>query len=247
MDSAGQLTGSDITFLYPDLKTGITGTYRSGRLVCGNSSLLILCSSRNNMYELKMKKISTKVMKFEPGTSNKICDYPLLPDPYESTHVFVDNSKSADLGEGLFVHEFTPANTVLSFYNGIRLSTDTSDRDEHWENDAYKILDLTPADLNGNEGIIDIPPEYRDIDAYRASLAHKANHSFLPNAKYALFYHPRFGLVPSVRSICDIAAGREVLVNYEYSPDEAPPWYSDAYTSQIFKKYQQSKQEYGWR
>ena len=25
MDSAGQLTGSDITFLYPDLKTGITG------------------------------------------------------------------------------------------------------------------------------------------------------------------------------------------------------------------------------
>ena len=23
-------------------------------------------------------------------------------------------------------------------------------RDEHWENDAYKILDLTPADLNGN-------------------------------------------------------------------------------------------------
>ena len=25
----------------------------------------------------------------------------------------------------------------------------------------------------GNEGIIDIPPEYRDIDAYRASLAHK--------------------------------------------------------------------------
>ena len=38
---------------------------------------------------------------------------------------------------------------------------------------------------------IDIPEEYVSIRKYRASLAHKTNHSFNPNAVFSLFEHPR--------------------------------------------------------
>ena len=45
--------------------------------------------------------------------------------------------------------------------------------------------------LTGQEGVIDIPEEYVSIRKYRASLAHKTNHSFNPNAVFSLFEHPR--------------------------------------------------------
>ena len=55
---------------------------------------------------------------------------------------------------------------------------------------------------------------------YRATLGHKANHSFRPNAKYDLFSaHPVLGLIMGIRALVDIPAGVEVLANYHYSPD----------------------------
>merc|ERR1719259_724699 len=119
------------------------------------------------------------------------------------------------MGEGIFVRKTTPPNTLLAFYNGIRLPADEIHRDEDWENDAYKILNSVSTDRE-NDCIVDIPPTFRSTSQYCATLAHKANHSFIPNAKYAPFHHPRFGVVPSIVSLTEIKAGREVLVNYEY-------------------------------
>ena len=41
---------------------------------------------------------------------------------------------------------------------------------------------------------IDVPCQYVEEAAYCATIGHKANHSFQPNAKYVQVYHPRFGL-----------------------------------------------------
>jgi hypothetical protein len=110
-----------------------------------------------------------------------------------------------------------------------------------WEENAYKIMDLLGPDENGKEGVIDILPEYINAKMYKASLAHKCNHSFTPNATFSLFDHPRFGPIPAVETIADINAGDEVTVSYDYQMDESPPWYQDLYTKLIFKTYQESK------
>ena len=60
-------------------------------------------------------------------------------------------------------------------------------------------MDMLGADDDGVEGVLDIPEEFVSLKKYKASLAHKANHSFMPNAKFVLFHHPRFGKVPALR------------------------------------------------
>ena len=45
-------------------------------------------------------------------------------------------------------------------------------------------------------------------------MAHKTNHSFLPNSQFVVFDHPKFGLIPCLASIADIQQGDEVSSKY---------------------------------
>ena len=49
-------------------------------------------------------------------------------------------------------------------------------------------------------------------DRYCATLAHKTNHSFLPNAQFVVFEHPKFGLIPAVMVTQDLEQGEEVSI-----------------------------------
>ena len=66
-----------------------------------------------------------------------------------------------------------------------------------------------------------------------ASMAHKCNHSFDPNAKFVLGFHPRWGQVPSVQTLKAVEANEEITVSYDYSLDKAPPWYQDLYAKRF--------------
>ncbi len=97
---------------------------------------------------------------------------------------------------------------------------------QDWEYNAYKIFD--PALKNGT---IDIPMEFRDIKLYCASLAHKTNHSFLPNAEFVAYDHPRFGLIPCLLATHDIEPDEEIFVHYGYELNGCPDWYEEAWLS----------------
>ena len=87
-------------------------------------------------------------------------------------------------------------------------------------------------DLGDNQDnlCIDIPPDSgSDVSKYNATLAHKVNHSFEPNAEFVLFSaHPVLGTIMAVTAINDMDAATEVLVNYGYNytaePDQ-PLWF----------------------
>ena len=78
---------------------------------------------------------------------------------------------------------------------------------------------------------MDIPPEYIHLDQYKATLGHKACHTFgaAKNARFEALWHPRFGLIMSVVAIRDISPHEEILVNYNYDPKVAPDWYKALY------------------
>ena len=74
----------------------------------------------------------------------------------------------------------------------------------------------THARLTGDT-CLDIPKGLECLARYRATLAHKACHSFSPNAAFAELHHPRFGDIMSIVAKRDIGRGEEVLVSYNYA------------------------------
>merc|ERR1712096_197968 len=86
-------------------------------------------------------------------------------------------------------------------------------------------------------GTIDIP--------VRAQSA-VANHSFLTNAQFVVFDHPKFGLIPCIVTIADIQQGEEILVGYGYGDDleASPDWYQLAWENSYFG--QQGLEYKGW-
>ena len=72
---------------------------------------------------------------------------------------------------------------------------------------------------------LDIPKGHESLEMYRATLAHKANHSFEPNVEWILFEHPRFGLIRGLKAIKDIDEDEEILVNYSINLADSPEWY----------------------
>ena len=76
---------------------------------------------------------------------------------------------------------------------------------------------------------------------FRATTAHKCNHSFDPNAKFILGFHPRFGQVPSVQTLREVQANEEITVSYDYALEKAPPWYQELYAKRFLDSYLLSK------
>ena len=112
----------------------------------------------------------------------------------------------------------------------------------------------------GKCGIIDVPPEFVSTKNYMyvfsvfeksknsnfwvifsATTAHKCNHSFDPNAKFILGFHPRFGQVPSVQTLREVQANEEITVSYDYALEKAPPWYQELYAKRFLDSYLLSK------
>ena len=56
-------------------------------------------------------------------------------------------------------------------------------------------MDMLGADDAGVEGVLDIPEKFVSVKNYKASLAHKANHSFAPNVRFGRMEHPRWVII----------------------------------------------------
>lgn len=84
---------------------------------------------------------------------------------------------------------------------------------------------------------MNIPFEFWSLDKYRATLAHKVNHSFRAmNSEFNLVYHPRFGWIRGIHATRPISRGEEVLCHYGYEVDGNtlnPQWYLNLYEQEV--------------
>ena len=65
---------------------------------------------------------------------------------------------------------------------------------------------------------INILMEDSGVESYRATLGHKAQHSFVnDNAFYCNVYHPRYGETKGVCAKKDIKKHAEIITNYGYA------------------------------
>jgi len=226
VNKAGEMTGMRIAYLYPDYITALVGSFEKGQMESARPTTL------KTVVDDRGLKIPIFAEPTGPSYIREISNYthvtsnPTYPDPYESRIVQVRFSNVEGANEGLFARLKIEPNTILSFYNGIRLDPKKAIDMPKWEDNAYRIFDPTRRD-----GTIDIPTEFISSANYCASLAHKTNHSFLPNAEFVAFDHPRFGLVPCLLSTHDIEKDEEIFVHYGYELSDSPEWYEAAWSS----------------
>lgn len=217
----GEMTGEKIAYVYPDERTALYGKFIDGEMIEGKLATLVSTDEGRPHFQLMP---GSSVYHFDKSTSSCISTSALLPDPYESDRVYVAESLISNAGEGLFSKVAVGPNTVMSFYNGVRIT--------------HQEVDSRDWALNGNtlsldeETVIDVPEPYNHVSKYCASLGHKANHSFTPNCTYDMFVHPRFGPIKCIRTLRAVEANEELTVAYGYdhsppgkSGPEAPEWY----------------------
>ena len=117
----GDLTGSDIAYMFPNIETALVGEFEDG----------VLKKARvTKVTEVILDYGCIKVPKFveptgpiyyrELSDSEFVTNCPLLKDPYEEKMVFVKPSLVEGAQEGLFARQAVKANTIVAFYNGVR-------------------------------------------------------------------------------------------------------------------------------
>ena len=73
---------------------------------------------------------------------------------------------------------------------------------------------------------MDIPPDFVSLNRYKASLAHKINHSFDPNCRWGVINHPTFGRVPRVVTMKDLKAGEVTCKCLKITQNIAFEWFN---------------------
>ncbi|XP_026214263.1 histone-lysine N-methyltransferase SETD7 isoform X1 [Anabas testudineus] len=228
----GEMTGDSVAYVYPDGHTALFGSFVDGELIEARLATLISNESGRPRFEITP---NSPVYSYDKSTSTCIATHSLLPDPYESQRVFVADSLIKGAGQGLFAKTDTEKDTVVAFYNGVRIT--------------HSEVDSRDWALNGNtisldeDTVIDVPQPFDQIERYCASLGHKANHSFTPNCQYDPFVHPRFGPIKCIRTLRAVEKDEELTVAYGYDHDptgkngpEAPDWYKQEL--EVFQKRQ---------
>ncbi|KAM3612496.1 uncharacterized protein V6R79_009175 [Siganus canaliculatus] len=219
----GEMTGGSVAYIYPDTRTALYGNFVDGELI--EAHLATVISTEGERPRFKVTP-NSPVFSYDKSTSTCIATHTQLPDPYESQLVYVADSTIRGAGQGLFTKTAAEADTVVAFYNGVRIThTEVDNRD--WA-------------LNGNtisldeDTVIDVPQPFDQTERYCASLGHKANHSFTPNCKYDPYVHPRFGPIKCIRTLRPVQKDEELTVSYGYdhkpvekNGPEAPDWYKE--------------------
>ncbi|XP_064637241.1 histone-lysine N-methyltransferase SETD7-like [Lineus longissimus] len=217
VNQSGGMTGDNIGYIYPDEHTALVGHFVEGRMILGRLAQLRSVLEECVVYG---KRRDAPGYHYDESTSTHISSDPLLADPYEANLVHVEESKIPCANEGLFASCDIEADTVVSFYNGVRLSRDEVDlRDWSQNSNAISLDDKT---------VIDVPAQFSSTLVYCASLGHKANHSCSPNAMYDAFDHPRFGFIKCIKTIKSVKQGEEITVSYDFDykgEKKAPEWY----------------------
>lgn len=114
-------------YLYPDCRTGLHGSFQRGDLIQGRQCEL------ENFVTLVNNSIPVHVMATQAGdmfsadqaTEQCFSRSPHLPDPYEAIFVEVGQSNIKDAGQGLFAKTDIEAGTIISFYNGLKVKSDS--------------------------------------------------------------------------------------------------------------------------
>jgi hypothetical protein len=251
LDSHGKFTGSDMSFIYPDMETAIYGTFEDFLMKEGRKSSVI--AERCNEHGIKEVKFSEPVgpvMWYSPPTNVSYGDGPQNMDPYEEKHMYLANSTIMPwAGEGIFARTDMEAGQLVCPYSGTiyrnqeesqlyrdnySMNSSRSDYERRWSK-KYSI------GVSYTGSTIEIPIEKDYPGTWLPAHGCKINNDFedrRANSNFDKMEHPRFGFIMSIRTFKPVKAGEEFFVDYGYGDDGPGEFPTD------FLWYHEAKKEY---
>ena len=124
-----QITEGDITFIYPDMKTALTGKFKNGVMVEGSPAKIVAERCNDGLKEIRISapKLNSPKFRFQRNTRIRV-HQPRIMDPFEKNTVYV--SETATSGDGLFARRDIEANEVVSYYSGTIWGREETNQDE---------------------------------------------------------------------------------------------------------------------
>jgi len=228
------------TYIYPDLHTALVGDFTNGEMNGAQKAEVVQLSIQDDILHVETSKPSGRWFALAPSTKTSFgSSDPLLPDPFEERVVEVRGSQMEGGGQGVFTRVPLFKGAVALIFNGYKVPLAESNID--WEKETEETLyDRLAYNIHmpqEEDFFLDFPPSQADLTVYCASLGHKVNHSFVPNAEFSTIYHPRWGRVRSVVTLRDVAVGEELLVDYGYDLIRCPSWFRQLWEQQLGHKY----------
>ena len=249
VDLKGMFTGDDVTFIYPDLITGLRGTFVNGVLLKARAVDVVGERCKDGKKELKLQpsaKDSGIVWKKHETNADYIGQHPRVMDPHERKSVYVAGSWLDEAGEGLFSRRIFSPGDLISYYSGQKTYLETILHQHNMSDwdivDAasylYRIGQHAPAWWDyPRDLLLDVGSKYRSTSTYRTSLAHKANHKFGgSNAYWDMVHHPVVGGIACLVAYREIDEDDEVYVDYNYDMEEwVPAWYTEGLNNYVME------------
>ena len=126
VDENGTFTGEDISYIYPDFRTGLKGIFIGGEVSVARAVIITEERCHNGIKEIRTKKIASDQTLWSKDIANTthITRYAKTVDPHERRSVYVGESQLAGGGEGIFARRTFMPGDLVSYFNGIRVTDD---------------------------------------------------------------------------------------------------------------------------
>ena len=243
------ISGNNIVFIYPDMKTVLIGRFDKRRMIAAKPSKILAERCNKGIKEIKVAKPKedAPILTYSRPNRLRIGDQPRVMDPFTKKNIYIGNGTKDD---GVFAKRDMQKGDLVMYYSGLfwneteqSLFTMDAYKNQTW--DEYWAIFRNLISFDGPLKI-HIPEPYWNISNFRATLGHKVNHSFKSDKTvYGKAYHPRFGNVRSVYAKEYITKGEEIYIDYKYGIGRlVPEWVSDLYRKEMGKKWYGSKSKW---
>ena len=125
VDEKGRFTGEEVTYIYPDLLTGLHGKFLNGEVVEARAVDIVAERCHQGMKQIKMRlnKKAETVWKVEHSTS-VTSPYAKTMEPHEKKSVYVGSSQlggdSQITGDGIFARRLFFPGDLVSYFSGVK-------------------------------------------------------------------------------------------------------------------------------
>ena len=174
VDQEGKFTGDEITFLYPDLLTGLNGKFVDGEVQEARAVDILAERCRGGIKEIQLS-LSTRdntVWRLA-DTETLLRSFARSVEPHERKSVYIGKSlvagDTAVTGQGIFARRLFLPGDLVSYFSGVKTTEvemfhDNMTDQEHYEASRYYfgLYDHAPRMWGvQRDVVIDIPTEYR--------------------------------------------------------------------------------------
>ena len=122
-------TDDDMTFIYPDMRTALTGKFKNSVMIEGRPTKIVAERCNDGIKEIRVSppKMNSPSFSFQRNTRIRI-HQPRIMDPFEKNTVYINGTPSS--GDGLFARRDIEANEVVSYYSGTISGREETNQDE---------------------------------------------------------------------------------------------------------------------